>query len=182
MFVATCQQNGSANLTNKYLEECEEETEGRKIFANYVQMEQSSFSLENFQCEIDTKFVQFGLVWCGSIGFGVVQLNPVSVVACHASHHRIHSTLSNGLLNFNHIWFPMWLIPVKSLFIALCERVCVCQWWHALLRLWHHRVHTTTCFSIRMNISNNDVIILHIFSILLTTANQPTNLKLIAIV
>lgn len=107
MFVATCQQNGSANLTNKYLEKCEEETEGRKIFANYVQMKQSSFSLENFQCEIDTKFVQFGLVWCGSIGFGVVQLNPVSVVACHASHHRIHSTLSNGLLNFNHIWFPM---------------------------------------------------------------------------
>lgn len=63
--------------------------------------------------------------------------------------------LSNGLLNFNHIWFPMWLIPVKRLLSLF-----VCQRWHALLRLrqTQNTTDNRSTFSIRLRIADNDVI------------------------
>lgn len=55
----------------------------------------------------------FFFFWCDEAAAMAVALlvhrfvrSSALVVACHAS-HRNHSTLSNGLLNFIHIWFPM---------------------------------------------------------------------------
>lgn len=77
-------------------------------------------------------------------------------LSCNIQH--IHSTLSNGLLNFNHIWFPMRLIPVKSLLSLLFVWQRDDMLFYDFVVIKYTSIHQTSLQN-RSVILDNDVII-----------------------